>query len=125
MGWLGSDRGVGRPSASPRLVLRGVIWTWRWLDTGTGEVYGRMTQPVPCCPDCRRPLRVADSRSRVVRRPAWPTILSCSCGFFRGFRLPPEELIFLAYREVNRLHGAVEPEPAACRDETMAASSAI
>jgi hypothetical protein len=65
-----------------------------------------MTQPVAHCPGCGRGLRLAPSESRVVRRPAWRAIYSCACGFFKGFRLPPEDLVALVYAEVNRRDGA-------------------
>lgn len=86
------------------LTFLGLRWRWQWLG-GAGEVYSRMTQPVAHCPECGEALRVAPSGSRVVRRPAWPAIYSCGCGFFKGFALPPEDVVALAYREVNRRYG--------------------
>lgn len=108
---LGSIRkGFGpehrRGGASGVLEHLGLRWCWEWLEHGprSGEVYSRITQPVACCPGCHRELRVAPSHSRAVRRPVWPAIYSCACGFLRGFPLAPEELVFQAYREINRLH---------------------
>src|SRR5262245_30409634 len=100
-----------RPYSAGELTFQGLRWRWEWLG-GTGEVYSRMTQPMAHCPECGGVWRVASSWSRVVRRPAWPAIYTCECGFFKGFPLPPEDLVALAYREVNRRHGGVPAQRA-------------
>jgi hypothetical protein len=83
----------------------GVYWRWEWIDGATGragEVYSRITLPIACCPDCGRDLHIApNDEPRAIRRPVWPTIYSCRCGFFKGFKDEPEDVEAMVYQAIG------------------------
>ncbi|MEO6809508.1 MAG: hypothetical protein ABI353_10405 [Isosphaeraceae bacterium] len=83
----------------------GLCWRWEWVDETAepvGEIFSRITLPVACCPDCGRDLEIAPNEPRAIRRPVWPTIYSCRCGFFKGFKDEPEDVEAMVYHEIGR-----------------------
>jgi len=102
---IASGGGVGRGRRRDEGVFFGLRWQWEWLEEPTErdtQTFSSITLPLACCPNCRRVLAIAPTQSRVVRRPVWPAIFTCPCGFFRGFRQPPEEIEAAVYREIDR-----------------------